>query len=126
MDTKQELARERVTNSVGKARGEKEGSMSSGLLCVYIYIYIYIDNTWSYMASIVIEFNMKCLIINDDIYETGQSRLVRQVFSLMISFSFSFTRESKIMYLTKIILFHNYPPKINMHACKHVFLPCQN
>jgi hypothetical protein len=36
------------------------------------------------------------------------------------SISFSFTREPKIMYLTKIILFCNYPPKINMHACKHV------
>jgi hypothetical protein len=33
-------------------------------MCVCIYIY----NTWSYMASIVIEFNMKCLMINDDIY----------------------------------------------------------
>jgi hypothetical protein len=42
------------------------------------------------------------------------------------SISFSFTREPKIMYLTKIILFYNYSPKINMHACKHVFLPCQN
>jgi hypothetical protein len=29
MDTEQELDHERVTNSLGKARGEKEGSMSS-------------------------------------------------------------------------------------------------